>query len=194
MRLRYLLPIVAVVFLALLISPERIMAMLTGDFGYKLAAAAIDDTRNVVIYDGSYQKIPYPRGDVAPNRGVCTDVIIRAYRQFDIDLQERVHRSLGGDRNIDHRRVPNLMRYFAKHGQSLPISQDPKAYKPGDIVTYSMAGGISDHIAIVSGRWSWDFRRPLIVHNEGFGPKLDDKLFAYRITGHYRYRPKLSQD
>jgi hypothetical protein len=192
MRLRYLLPIAALLLLALILSPERIVAWATGEFGYRLAAEAVDDTRRVVIYDGRYRPLPYPKGDVPPNRGVCTDVVIRAYRGLGVDLQKLVHETFGGDRNIDHRRVPVLMRFFARHGQSLPVTDDPSNYKPGDIVAYKMTGaGLDDHIAIVSARRSWDLKRPLIVHNEGFGPKLDDALFAFRITGHYRYRPRV---
>lgn len=187
MRLRYFLPIILLIAVLLTLSPERIIAAVTGDFGYKLAAAAIDDTRNVVIYDGRYKQIPYPWGDVAPNRGVCTDVVIRSYRALGIDLQQRVHRSIGGDANITHRRVEDLRRFFARHGQSLPVSKDPRSFKPGDIVTSIRPGGVT-HIGIVTARWSWDFKRRLIVHNEGFGPKLDDALFEYPITGHYRYQ------
>ena len=181
--------------LALLVAtPERVMAYLNGDFGYMLAAAAVDRTRSVVIYDSAYRQIPYPWGDVAPNRGVCTDVVVRAYRALGYDLQRLVHERMGGDSNIAHRRVPELRQFFARYGQSLPVSSDPREFKPGDIVTYEKIGKVyssATHIGVVSARWSWDMQRPLIVHNMGFGEKLDDALFLpeFRMTGHYRYRP-----
>lgn len=189
MRLRYLVPILALIVLALAVPPERIKAAYTGDFADRLVAAAMERTRNVVIYDPAYRDIGFPGGDVAPNRGVCTDVVIRAYRDLGIDLQARVKRSLGGDANIKHRRVVELRKFFARHGQRLRISKNPDDYKPGDIVTSVRSDGVT-HIVIVTGRRSWDGKRPLVVHNEGFGPKLDDALFRNRITGHYRYIPK----
>lgn len=188
MRLRYLIPIVAAVIAVLAIPPERVIAWYTGDFGYRLAAAAVDRTRSVVIYDPAYRALSYPWGDVNPNRGVCTDVVIRAYRDLGIDLQKLVKERLGGDPNITHRRVTNLRRFFARYGKSLPLSKNPDDYKPGDLVTYVRPNGVT-HIVIVAGRRSWDGRRPLVVHNEGYGPKLDDALFSYRMTGHYRYIP-----
>jgi hypothetical protein len=100
-----------------------------------------------------------------------------------------VHRALGGDPNIKHRRVRELRKFFARHGQRLPVSNNPDNYKPGDLVTSVRPDGVT-HIVIVTGRRSWDGERPLVVHNEGFGPKLDDALFRYRITGHYRYFPQ----
>ncbi len=188
MRLRYLVPILALILFALAVPPERIKAAYTGDFADRLVAAAIERTRSVVIYDPSYRDIPNQWGDVAANRGVCTDVVIRAYRDLGIDLQTRVTRALGGDPNIKHRRVVELRKFFARHGQRLPISKNPDDYKPGDLVTSVRSDGVT-HIVIVTGRMSWDGKRPLVVHNEGFGPKLDDALFRNRITGHYRYIP-----
>lgn len=189
MRLRYLIPIIAVVLALLAVPPERIKAAYTGDFADRLVAAAIERTREVVIYDPAYRDIPNAWGDVAPNRGVCTDVVIRAYRELGIDLQTRVNRALGGDPNIKHRRVVELRRFFNRYAQRLPVSKNPEDYKPGDIVTSVRPDGVT-HIAIVTGRMSWDGERPLVVHNEGFGPKLDDALFRNRLTGHYRYIPK----
>lgn len=188
MRLRYLIPIVALILFALAVPPERIKAAYTGDFADRLVAAAIEQTRNVVIYDPSYRDIANRWGDVAPNRGVCTDVVIRAYRDVGIDLQTRVHRALGGDPNIKHRRVVELRKFFARYGRRLPVSKNPDDYKPGDLVTSVRSDGVT-HIVIVTGRRSWDGERPLVVHNEGFGPKLDDALFRHRLTGHYRYIP-----
>lgn len=188
MRLRYLIPIVAVVIVLLAVPPERVIAWHTGDFGYKLAAAAVERTRSVVIYDPAYRNLSYPWGDVKPNRGVCTDVVVRAYRDLGFDLQQLVKKGIGGDPNITHRRVRNLRQFFARYGQSLPISKNPDDYKPGDLVTYVRPNGVT-HIVVVVGRRSWDGKRPLVVHNEGYGPKLDDALFDYRMTGHYRYIP-----
>lgn len=188
MRLRYLVPLLAVIVLLVAVPPERMVAAYTGNFADRLVAAAIEQTRNVVVYDPAYRDIPNQWGDVAPNRGVCTDVVIRAYRDLGIDLQSRVHRALGGDPNIRHRRVVQLRRFFARYGQRLPLSKNPDDYEPGDLVTSVRPDGVT-HIVIVTGRRSWDGQRPLVVHNEGFGPKLDDALFENRLTGHYRYIP-----
>jgi uncharacterized protein YijF (DUF1287 family) len=189
MRLRYLIPLLGLIVLALAVPPERIKAAYTRDFADRLVAAAIEQTRNVVIYDPAYRDIGFPGGDVAPNRGVCTDVVVRAYRDLGIDLQEQVKRRMGGDANIKHRRVRELRKFFARYGQRLRVSKNPDDYKPGDIVTSVRSDGVT-HIVIVTGRRSWDGKRPLVVHNEGFGPKLDDALFRNRITGHYRYMPR----
>ena len=151
-------------------------------------------------YDPSYSVISFPGGDVPVVRGVCTDVIIRAYRSVGVDLQLLVNQDMRKafsayprnwglsrpDPNIDHRRVPNLAVFFTRHGQVLPISTDAKAYRPGDIVTWRLPGGLA-HIGLVSDR-STDGRL-LIVHNIGAGAKIEDILFAFTITGHYRYLP-----
>lgn len=164
-----------------------------------LAEAALARTRVRVIYDGRYQKLAYPGGDVANNRGVCSDVVIRAYRALDIDLQARVHEDMrrnfneypsrwglsGPDRNIDHRRVPNLERFFERQGAALSTSRDAE-YLPGDIVSWRLPSG-APHIGIVQAERSVDGRRPLVVHNIGAGPKREDRLFAYAISGHFRY-------
>lgn len=165
-----------------------------------LVAAALERTKHVVRYDGAYRSIPYPNGDVPQGIGVCTDVLIRSYRALGIDLQRLVHEDMRAefdayprnwgltrpDPNIDHRRVPNLRRFFERHGESLPVSEQPEDYKPGDIVTWILPGN-SPHIGIVTDEMSTDGERPLIVHNIGQGPKHDDMLFLFRITGHYRY-------
>jgi len=189
MRLRYLIPLVALIVFLVAVPPERMWAAYTGTFEDRLVAAAIERTRSVVIYDPAYRDIPNQWGDVKPNRGVCTDVVVRAYRDLGIDLQSRVHRSLGGDPNIKHRRVRELRKFFARHGQSLRVTKNPDNYKSGDLVTSIRPDGVT-HIVIVTGRRSWDGKRPLVVHNEGYGPKLDDALFKYRVTGHYRYIPE----
>ena len=162
-------------------------------FAKRLADAAFERTRHFVVYNPAYFKIGYPNGDVPAIFGVCTDVVIRSYRALGIDLQERVHKYLGGDPSIMHRRVVNLKKYFKRHGQSLPITQNPDDYKPGDIVTYRLPKGSSSpwHIAIVSSKKAFLSGRPMIVHNIGRGPKLEDSLFDFKITGHYRYQPDL---
>lgn len=174
------------------------------DFAQSLVKAAIDRTKHSVRYDGSYMSIDYPGGDVPADMGVCTDVVIRSYRALDIDLQVLVHEDMKAhfdaypskriwglnrtDRNIDHRRVPNLQVFFERHGESLPISQSTGDYLPGDLVTWMLPGNLP-HIGIVTDRLDEDSGQPLIVHNIGAGPKLEDILFDYSITGHYRYQP-----
>ncbi len=174
------------------------------DFAQSLVKAAIDRTKHSVRYDGSYMSIDYPGGDVPADMGVCTDVVIRSYRALDIDLQVLVHEDMKAhfdaypskriwglnrtDRNIDHRRVPNLQAFFERHGESLAISQSANDYLPGDLVTWMLPGNLP-HIGIVTDRLDEDSGQPLIVHNIGAGPKLEDILFDYSITGHYRYQP-----
>lgn len=161
-------------------------------------AAAHEQTKHLVLYDAAYTRISYPNGDVAPGKGVCADVIVRAYRGLGIDLQRLVHEDMlahfdlypkkwglkAPDSNIDHRRVPNLRVFFARFGQSLPVSQDPAAWKPGDLITNQPAG---PHIAIVSDRMAPGSNRPMVIQNIGWGAKEDDQLLSYPITGHYRY-------
>ena len=170
-----------------------------------LIEAAIERTSHQVTYDGTYYSIDYPNGDIPANVGVCTDVIIRAYRKVGIDLQVMVHEDMsenfklypsrriwgltGPDRNIDHRRVPNLQVYFERFGDSLEVTADVNDYLPGDLVTWMLPGNIP-HIGIVIDRRSSDGNRPLIAHNIGAGPKIEDMLFDYEITGHYRYTGK----
>lgn len=172
--------------------------------GKELADAAHQRTLHNVRYDGSYVSIPYPNGDVPANTGVCTDVVIRSYRFHNIDLQQRVHEDIKAnfnaypsnriwgltraDSNIDHRRVPNLQTYFTRHGTRLDITQKAEDYLPGDIVSWMLPGNLA-HIGIVSNEISSSTGNPLIIHNIGLGPKKDDVLFAYTITGHYRYLP-----
>lgn len=160
------------------------------DFGNRLAAAASKQRWVPVIYNPAYVKLAYPGGDVPWYTGVCTDVVVRAYRELGIDLQLKVHRSgVGsGDRNIDHRRVNVLRKFFARFGRSLPISKKPKAYRPGDLVTYYVPNGTfsKTHIVIVSEHKT-SSGRPLVIHNRGYGVQLEDWLFEAKITGHYRY-------
>ncbi|HEY0740709.1 MAG TPA: DUF1287 domain-containing protein [Chryseosolibacter sp.] len=169
-------------------------------FGTRFSAAAVELTKQKVVYDPSYFSIPYPNGDVPAGKGVCTDVVIRAYRKFNVDLQQLVHEDMKAnfskypsrwglkkpDKNIDHRRVPNLMTFFSRHGKSLPTSKKPEDYKPGDIVTWDLSSGVP-HIGIVIDKRSEDGLRNLIVHNIGAGQKISDCLFQFKITGHYRF-------
>jgi uncharacterized protein YijF (DUF1287 family) len=167
----------------------------------KLVSAARQQTGTAVVYDGSYTRLGYPMGDVPADRGVCTDVVIRAYRAIGIDLQLLVHEDMRAnfgsyprlwglsrpDTNIDHRRVPNLQR-FLEHAEAIVPSTDPaRGYLPGDLVTWMLPGNLT-HIGIVSDRPAANTARPLVIHNIGAGPREEDMLFAYPITGHYRYR------
>jgi uncharacterized protein YijF (DUF1287 family) len=177
----------------------------SNSFTAKLSDAALGRLRSRVRYDGSYVKIAYPGGDVPQNIGVCTDVVIRSYRKLGIDLQEQVHRDMSAafnaypnprkwglsrpDTNIDHRRVYNLRQFFSRRGAALPITRNPNNYKPGDLVTW-LVGPDLPHIGVVVNRPSrTDPNRLMIVHNIAEGPKMEDVLFRFPITGHYRYTP-----
>ena len=167
----------------------------------KLSKAALELTKDNVIYDPSYFSIEYPNGDVPKGKGVCTDVVIRAYRKLGIDLQKEVHEDMQKnfkiypkiwglkktDKNIDHRRVPNLMTFFSRKGTVKIISKNPKDYIPGDIVCWNLGGAIT-HTGIVVNKKSTDGKRYKIVHNIGAGQVLADCLFDFKIIGHYRYR------
>ena len=171
-------------------------------FTQKLVDAAVERTHHTVRYVGGYVHIPYPGGDVPADTGVCTDEIIRSYRAVGVDLQKEVHedmvrdpsayrpnpRGLTGhlDASIDHRRVPNLRVFFQRKGVTLPITTRAQDYAPGDLVTWDLGGGV-DHIGIVVDRKSIFGDRYEVVHNIGQGPKMEDVLFDWKITGHYRY-------
>jgi len=170
-------------------------------FAARLVAAAMERLAHSVVYDGSYRQIDYPMGDVPDHVGVCTDLVVRAYRGVGIDLQQAVHEDMRAafdayprhwglsapDPNIDHRRVPNLQAFFERNGTVVPVTSRATDYAAGDVVTWMLPGNLP-HIGIVAERRSIDGARPLIVHNIGAGPALDDILFEYEITGHYRYR------
>lgn len=170
-------------------------------FYKQLALKAGQLTLVPVVYDPTYYSIAYPGGDIPEGKGVCTDVVIRAYRKLDIDLQKLVHEDMKynfslypkiwgltkTDPNIDHRRVPNLMKFFERKGTTLKISDKANDYLPGDIVCWRLSGGIT-HIGIVSAKKSTDNQRFLIVHNIGSGQVFEDCLFSFTIIGHYRYR------
>ncbi len=166
----------------------------------ELADSALTLTYQPVEYDPAYLQLDYPNGDVPSNKGVCTDVVIRAYRKMGIDLQKEVHEDMNEnfnlypnnwglnlpDKNIDHRRVPNLMVYFSRFGEEKSMSQNTGDYKPGDIVCWDLGSGIT-HIGIVSNKKSKDYKRYLIIHNIGGGQVLADCLFDFEIIGHYSY-------
>jgi uncharacterized protein YijF (DUF1287 family) len=195
------LAVVALSFATTVSEAQRPPRPLHAGFTEELVRAAVAQTAVRVTYDGSYRKIPYPGGDVPDHTGVCTDLVIRAYRKVGIDLQQQVHEDMASafssypkiwglsrpDPNIDHRRVPNLQTYFRRLGAERPVSRDPRDYLPGDLVTWRLPGNLP-HIGLVTNRRSRDGKRHLVVHNIGRGPELEDMLFDYPITGHYRYR------
>jgi uncharacterized protein YijF (DUF1287 family) len=172
------------------------------EFMRRLVTAAIERTHHVVRYDPAYICIPYPGGDVPSDAGVCTDEIIRSYRGVGVDLQKEVHEGMAEhfdlyprkwrwlnshpESNIDHRRVPNLMVFFSRKGESLAPSGRPDDYAPGDVVTWDLGGGVP-HVGLVVDQKSSESGRYMIVHNIGQGPRMEDVLFHWKITGHYRY-------
>jgi len=183
-------------FIVLLCVPYSLASQI--GFADRLASAAMSLTQQQVTYDPSYFKIAYPNGDVPANKGVCTDVVIRAYRQLGIDLQKEVHEDMRAnfavypnnwglkttDKNIDHRRVPNLMTFFSRKGVSLPKSTASADYKAGDVVAWNLGRGLT-HIGIVV--IAPNSHKPMVVHNIGNGQELSDCLFSWQIIGHYRY-------
>ena len=177
----------------------------TSPWAQSLIAAAEAQVGVTTIYDGSYQRLAYPGGDIAAERGVCTDVIIRALRAaHGVDLQQAVHRDMKRafsdypaiwgldrpDRNIDHRRVPNLRRFLARRGAELPAPTHDTVFLPGDLVTWQLGPGLP-HIGIVSNRLVPGTTRPLIIHNVGAGARIEEFLLRYPMTGHYRPESKL---
>jgi uncharacterized protein YijF (DUF1287 family) len=171
------------------------------EFLRRLVSAATERTNHAVRYDPAYVRIPYPGGDVPADTGVCTDEIIRSYRDLGVDLQKEVHEDMvqnfstyprkwkwisgKPDSNIDHRRVPNLMVFFGRKGERLPTSTRVEDYSPGDLVTYDLGGNVP-HIGIVVDRKGAGGRY-MIEHNIGQGPRIEDVPFSWKITGHYRY-------
>ncbi len=167
-----------------------------------LIKAALERTHYSIRYDGTYHTIKYPGGDVPAHLGVCTDLVIRSYRKIGVDLQELVHKDMTfnfakypskkiwglnqPDSNIDHRRVPNLQVFFMRNGTNLRVTNRIQDYAPGDLVTWMLPGNLP-HIGIVTDKYDNNTGNPMIVHNIGRGPALEDTLFKYKITGHYRY-------
>ncbi|MEZ5462133.1 DUF1287 domain-containing protein [Dokdonella sp.] len=166
----------------------------------RMIAAAQAQVGVTVRYAPAYESLDFPGGDVPIDRGVCTDVLIRALRAVDVDLQVEVNRDMRSDfaaypriwglqrpdPNIDHRRVPNLERYLTRQGKRLPTSGDPARFRPGDFVSWRLDSG-QPHIGIVSNAPSADGRRYLIIHNIGNGVEVEDVLFEWKMTGHFRY-------
>jgi hypothetical protein len=183
-------------------TPQTDPAAARQEFLQRLVAAAVERTHHTVRYDSAYVGIPYPGGDVPADTGVCTDEIVRAYRAVGVDLQKEVHedmkrdfapyqhvgtwRAARPDANIDHRRVPNLMVFFARQGAELPVSNRAQDYAPGDLVAWDLGGDVT-HIGIVVDQKSQATGRYLVVHNIGQGPKMEDVLFDWKVIGHYRY-------
>ncbi|MFC4291710.1 DUF1287 domain-containing protein [Sphingorhabdus arenilitoris] len=167
----------------------------------KLISAARAQIGVTLTYDPAYTGLSFPGGDVPREKGVCTDVVIRAYRDaLGVDLQKLVHEDMKSnfglypkiwglkrtDRNIDHRRVPNLRVFLERQGAKLPISQSPDDWKPGDMFT-SMIGGRLPHIGIVSDRRA-NNGNPLVIHNIGRGTQEEDILFDHQLNGHFRWK------
>jgi hypothetical protein len=170
----------------------------------QMIEAAVEQTKYTVSYDPSYAKLSYPGGDVPLDRGVCSDVVVRAFRRAGIDLQKEVHEDMTRnfsaypqqwgarrpDSNIDHRRVPNLMTYFKRAKKDLPLTKDPTEYLPGDVVAWDLGNGLV-HIGLVSNIKSnisgQGGASHNIVHNIGAGARIEDVLFSWKIIGHYRY-------
>lgn len=193
------------IFLAFLTCGQKeeqtVLISKPNSFQEKLSNAAISIIDESIIYTPDYVSIKYPNGDVPLKTGVCTDVIIRAYRKLGIDLQKEVHEDLKAnfskypnlkkwglkkpDTNIDHRRVPNLEVFFTRKGKKLEVSDNPNDYKTGEIVTW-MIGGKLPHIGIVTHKKSSN-GNPMIVHNIGGGQVLEDCLFSWKIVGHFYY-------
>lgn len=165
--------------------------------GRRLARAAVRQVGITTRYDPSYVRLAYPAGDVPLDRGVCADVVVRAFRAIGVDLQAEIHEDMrrhfaayprnwgmrGPDSNIDHRRVPNLMRYFERRGKHLPLAV---AYEPGDVVAWRLANGLY-HIGVVAEDRVSEGSRPYVVHNIGAGARKEDVLHSFVIIGHYRW-------
>ncbi len=166
----------------------------------KVNASAIEQTTYTHSYDPSYTKLDYPNGDVPKETGVCADVIVRAFRSGGVDLQKELHEDMTRsfskypqkwgarrpDKNIDHRRVPNLMMWFDRQGKSLTITKNDGDYQPGDVVAWELGSGLL-HIGMVSKIKVEGANRHAIVHNIGIGARLEDVLFQWKVIGHYRY-------
>lgn len=168
----------------------------------KMLDAAIAQVGVTTDYDPAYVRLAYPGGDVPLDRGVCSDVVIRAFRAVDVDLQVEVHEDMRShfskypgiwglrqaDANIDHRRVPNLETWFTRRGKALPIGSNAADFLPGDVVSWRLDNGLP-HIGLVARQRSADGARPLVIHNIGAGAQLEDVLFQWKINGHFRYFP-----
>jgi uncharacterized protein YijF (DUF1287 family) len=173
-------------------------------FAERLVQAAMERTKLTVRYEPAYVRLDYPNGDVPADTGVCTDEVIRSYRALGFDLQKLVHEDMkrafaaypkiwglkSTDKNIDHRRVPNLQTFFKRRGTSLPVTQNAADYLPGDLITCTVPPHLP-HIAIVVSAPNGG-TTPWIVHNIGQGPQCENRLFEFPLTGHYRFHPAAS--
>lgn len=180
---------------------EKALPPGTPDTIKKMLAGALEQTKLTKIYDPAYVVLDYPNGDVPIERGVCTDVVIRALRKAGLDLQKEVHEDMAAnfsvyptkwglaktDTNIDHRRVPNLQTFFTRKGKALAVTEKAGDYKPGDIVSWDLDGKGLTHIGLISNFWSEKNKRFLIIHNIGGGAQAEDRLFDWKVTGHFRY-------
>lgn len=167
----------------------------------KLLESAVEQTKITKGYDPAYVILPYPNGDVPIETGVCSDVVIRSFRKAGVDLQKEIHEDMSknfgsypkkwglkaADSNIDHRRVPNLQTFFTRKGKSLQITEKADDYKPGDVVAWDLDGKGLTHIGLVSNIWSETTKRYLIIHNIGGGTQAEDRIFDWKVIGHYRY-------
>ena len=167
----------------------------------KILESAVEQTKLTKTYDPAYTTLAYPNGDVPIEKGVCTDVVVRAFRRAGVDLQKEVHEDMRAnfavypkkwslkspDKNIDHRRVPNLETFFTRRGKSLPVTKIAENYKPGDVVSWDLNGKGLTHIGLVSNFYNEKTKRYLIIHNIGAGARAEDVVFDWKITGHFRY-------
>jgi len=202
LRIAFVLMLAPMPYPTLPAPPQQSQPDLRQIFLQRLSTAAMERTKLVVRYDSAYVRIPYPNGDVPAGTGVCTDEVIRSYRALGVDLQKEVHEDMQRnfsaypnqrrwmlahtDTNIDHRRVPNLQVFFSRKGESLPVTANNADYKPGELITWDLGGNVP-HIGIVVNKQSSVPGRYLVQHNIGAGPKVEDVLFSWKITGHYRY-------
>ncbi|MDF1862951.1 MAG: DUF1287 domain-containing protein [Verrucomicrobiales bacterium] len=168
----------------------------SASFADRLVEAANFRTFQEVRYDPAYVVLDYPGGDVPSDMGVCTDVVIRSYRTLGIDLQKLVHEDMKQnfsvypenwglkrpDKNIDHRRVPNLERFLEREGAEIEANESP-IYLPGDLVAWDLTGNGLWHIGIVVGPDTF-------VHNIGSGPETETGINQWKVVGHYRYFPE----
>lgn len=180
-----------------IITAVALLLLATADVRARIAAAALEQVGVTRIYDSSYAQLRYPGGDIPIERGVCADVVVRAFRAIGVDLQAAVHEDMRrafrayprmwglrrADSNIDHRRVPNLMKFFERRGKAVPIGG---AYEPGDVVAWMLPNGLY-HIGVVSPSFNATGSGHLVVHNIGYGAQDEDVLHAFRIIGHYRW-------
>lgn len=183
------------------VAERPILSEIVPDGARKIIENAIEQPKITKNYTQEYFTLSYPNGDVPIETGACTDVVIRALRHANVDLQKEVHEDMAGnfqaypqkwgltktDSNIDHRRVPNLQTYFTRRGKNLPLRGENGDYKPGDIVSWDLNGKSMTHIGLVSNLWNDKTGRYLIIHNIGSGARIEDRLFEWTITGHYRY-------